>query len=577
MSSAANNKRGRLEEEFQRRMQDAEASPSAAVWDRIDHQLTMQESSHYKSGMLFYRQLAAACVAILLLAGGLGAYYLGDASPKSPVAQLQQPTATPSMAATAPATATENSEATTEETIAAAMQQAVRADQPSVGAAPVSRKATGAKAAGAKRAPVPAASAAQIEQAEETTASITAESIALAPGATTGADPTIWHRKPDTRYNSFFNGGDNTAAQRLFSNFEEARKSIFGAPAANGIAAATQPRTSFAGTGATAAPTNDFRKLNELAINRQKELQREQEMMVQALNDKRTGADVKVVDEKELSGDSRWTVGMAYMPSYFEQNIGIPAQGVGGISYDSFAAPSLSTLRQTNTYMADAREEYHEEIEPGFSFGVEVKTGFKLGKKWKLLSGLGFTQNTARSKSSYLIEQFEEKPGTNQKVSPGPTTIFLSSLNNNYAADSMSVARTSEYGVTYRYRHLTVPAGIQYEGNISKDWFWFAGGGVAANILIESAVLASNAEVRDKSYALNDDESPFRKLQWSGNVTAGLGKRLSNNISVAVGPEYRAYLNSMLANPGTTQAPQGKPYTIGLNMAVNYDLGPGNR
>ncbi|WP_460880831.1 outer membrane beta-barrel protein [Pontibacter rugosus] len=227
--------------------------------------------------------------------------------------------------------------------------------------------------------------------------------------------------------------------------------------------------------------------------------------------------------------------------------------------------------------MAEAREEYIEEIEPGFSFGVEVKTGFKIGKKWKLLSGLGFTQNTARSKSSYVIEQFQNEPNRSGKVSAGPSAIFLSSLDNSLLADSVRVGKTDKYNVHYRYRHLTVPAGIQYEGKLSNDWFWFAGGGVAANILLESAVLASSAEVRDSEYTLSDEESPFRKLQWSGNVTAGVGKRLSNNISVAVGPAFKGYLSSMLANPDRTNASQGRPYNIGLNMAVNYDLGAGSR
>jgi hypothetical protein len=216
-------------------------------------------------------------------------------------------------------------------------------------------------------------------------------------------------------------------------------------------------------------------------------------------------------------------------------------------------------------------------VEPGFSFGIEAKAGFKLGRKWKLLSGLGFTQNTARSKSSYVIQQFWRKPGTEKTESPGATTIFVPSLSSNFASDSLSVARTEEFNVLYRYRHLTVPVGVQYEGNLGKDWFWFAGGGVAANILLQTSILASSAEVRDTDYELSDDNSPFRKLQWSGNVTAGVGKRLSNNLSIAIGPEYRGYFDTMLSSPEKAQAPQGKPYTMGINMALNYDLGPGRR
>lgn len=118
---------------------------------------------------------------------------------------------------------------------------------------------------------------------------------------------------------------------------------------------------------------------------------------------------------------------------------------------------------------------------------------------------------------------------------------------------------------------------MQYEGQLSKDWFWFAGGGVAANILLQTSILASASDVNDIDYGVSDDNSPFRKLQWSGNVTAGLGKRLSNNLSVTIGPEFRGYFDTLLSSPEKAHAPQGKPYTMGLNMAVNYDLGPGRR
>lgn len=52
-----------------RRFQDAEAMPDPDVWSRIDHALTMQENARYKKRVLFYRQLAAACFTLFILAG----------------------------------------------------------------------------------------------------------------------------------------------------------------------------------------------------------------------------------------------------------------------------------------------------------------------------------------------------------------------------------------------------------------------------------------------------------------------------------------------------------------------------
>ncbi|WP_299755874.1 PorT family protein [uncultured Pontibacter sp.] len=565
MSSATNNKRGGLEDEFRRRMQDAEASPSADLWARIDHSLTVQENGQYKRGMLFYKQLAAACVTLLLVAGGFAAYYFSGPA-AAPMAQVQQQNE--AIAAT-PQAVTPHEASTNDKAIAEAMQEAVQplkleaAEQQEPIRASIARAAKSSKT-------VPEANsmANQVQLEVPVVASVTATS-----------DPSAWHSLPAAKYGA---ATKNNQASReamnvrsMFSRLESMHRAFTDRSVnSSGFVSAGTP--AFAQT----APevTDDFRKLNEIVMSRMKQLKAEQDAVQQMYRSEQNAlasAGAIESDHKEAAA-GRWSVGMAYAPSYFEQNIGMPTQRMGPVSsFASFAPPTA--MQQSARMMDEATEEHKEEVEPGFSFGVEAKAGLKLGKKWKLLSGLGFTQNTARSKSSYVIQQFWRKPGAQKAETPGATTIFVPSLSSNYASDSLSVARTNEFDVTYRYRHLTVPVGVQYEGKMGKDWFWFAGGGVAANILLQTSILASSAEVRDIDYELGDENSPFRKLQWSGNVTAGVGKRLSNNVSVTVGPEYRAYFDTMLSSPEKAQAPQGKPYTMGINMALNYDLGSGRK
>ncbi len=537
-------------------MQDAEASPSADLWARIDHSLTVQENGQYKRGMLFYRQLAAACVTLLLIAGGFAAYYFGGPA-VAPVAQVEQPNRT--FAAVQPA---REEAAATNEAIAAAMQEPASIEPKALASQIIAR------AAKAGKEPV----AASIKS--ETTANITA--VATTTAAT--PDPGAWHSVPAGKYGmapqNARGGRESMDARSMFSRLESMSRVFTERPSgASRFVAGGAPALA----GASHEAPEDFRTLNEIVMNRMKQLKAEQEAVQQMYKSEKKALATAAADtEKENTSAGRWSLGMAYAPSYFEQNIGIPSQMMGPMNSFASFAPATA-MQQSARMMDEAREEHEEEVEPGFSFGIEAKAGFRLGKKWKLLSGLGFTQNTARSKSSYVIQQFWRRPGTEQAESPGATTIFVPSLSSNYASDSLSVAKTDEFNVLYRYRHLTVPVGVQYEGNLGKDWFWFAGGGVAANILLQTSILASAAEVRDTDYELNDDNSPFRKLQWSGNVTAGVGKRLSNNLSIAIGPEYRGYFDTMLSSPEKAQAPQGKPYTMGFNMALNYDIGPGRR
>lgn len=546
-----------MEKEFQRRMQNAEAPPSADLWNRIDHQLTVQENSQYKRGMLFYRQLAAACVTLLVVAGSVAAIYFSKSAP-TPGALTSA-----NLTAEVPLTEANQAASITDDAIAAAMQQAVKAHEP------------------VKQQSVVANSAPERSGSRENSLGYTSNpdlSPKLIPAkATRGISPSTgtWYSVAGANsasYTSVFSDKPGAGPNRsAMSRFPAVHEGFSGKTAATGFGSVIS--SGFMGDNLAQAIADDFSVLNRAVVSRIKALDAEQESMAHRSKAEQELVLTGIPEKEQYSKSSKWSLGLAYAPSYFEQNIGTSAQAATPAAFTTLAPPSA--MQVSTMMVAEAREEYKEEIEPGFSFGVELKTGFKLGKKWKLLSGLGFTQNTARSKSSYVLEQNQNRIGV--KGGANAKTFFVPTLSQRDGNNSANLTKTDDYEVQYRYRHLTVPAGIQYEGKLSKDWFWFAGGGVAANILLESSVLASAAHIEDVEYSANDGDSPFRKLQWSGNVTTGVGKRISDNLSVTVGPEFRSYFDTMLASPEKAMAPQGKPYTMGLNLAVNYDLGAGRR
>ncbi|GAA4433812.1 hypothetical protein GCM10023188_23880 [Pontibacter saemangeumensis] len=574
MSSAANDKRGKLEDEFRNRMYDAEASPSQQLWSRIDHSLTVQENGEYKKRAVFYRQLAAACIALLLVAGGVGAYYFGSA-PAS-----RQPLATVSPAPSASTTPTEQSTATNQ---AGATKQAkptiagTKANQTRQQAT-IPDTITAPQGASVGNQPVGPAAIAVVPAAalrDKISTNAASKDIEITTSEASGSKPAAENSLALTTPQAA--SPATGAAETRLSLYKPIRNTMaaLGAtgekPAFNTMA----PRSSLAAPATTESITDNFVKQNKQVMARAKQQEEARKALAVAGNEAVAAGSKK--SAKESSAErSRWSLGMAYAPSYFDQNIGIPNQMMGASSRQSFMPGGPSATALSSLYMDQAREEYDENTDPGFSYGVEVKTSFRLGKKIKLLTGLGFLQNTSRSKSSYVIQQFWGNAYADAYDSNGPTSIFLPSISTNFATDSLAVAKTPEYKVNHRYRYLTVPVGLQYEGNMGKDWFWYGGAGVAANILLQTTILTSASEVTDVEYDVNEN-SPFRKLQWSGNVSAGVGKRLANHLSVTLGPEVRSYFTTLLAEPENTQAPQGKPYTIGVNMAVNYELGAGKK
>ncbi|MBF8964820.1 outer membrane beta-barrel protein [Pontibacter sp. FD36] len=562
MSSANNHKRNTLEDEFQRRLFDAEARPAPDLWARIDHDLTVQENKDYKKRVLFYRQLAAACFVLFALTGTLLAYYYNG--------HLNQGNAQPGIASL-PATKPANAPVTVEEAMSAYAAQQEEAS--AMAYTPVEETAETKSVA----------NAAGMRQGKQT---VNAESSELSnePQAgdyfnvAPGYSPYLGYTPMPGRSRGYVSGGfpgSNSGATQgnLFAPGNRYTQIItwesvtitFG----NNTPAAGQPFP--LGNQSMAAKPKSFAEMSEA---HQASRQQTAEVAQGAL-----AAQQSKSADAVTKSNSRWSLNLAYAPSVFEQNIGLPDPLAMPSSNNrnmlSIAAsgPSVNASQESFQNMTAAREEFEESTQPAYSYAVEAKAGFKLKEKLKLLTGIGYSESRTRSKSNYIVRQFWVKPRSNERYELSPSTFFVSSLNDGFSSDSVSVARTGDsYATEYKYRHLTVPLGLQYEQDINKDWFVYVAAGAAANFLLESSVTASNQDVQSVSYAANDSESPFRNVQFSGNASVGVGKRITPNLTLALGPEVRHYFSTLVADPDKAAAPQGRPYAIGMNMSLNYQL-----
>lgn len=580
MSSAANNKHDNLEDAFRGRMHDAEAKPSPDLWARIDHDLTVQESARYKSSMVWYRQLAAACLVLLVAASSVFFFQISkdnqqaaqplartapDQQQRIPVAEEANHTAQPAVQETkqlpAASMAATYGTGNSAETI----------QQPSTDNFILAEKDAAPASVIEKESMLAEVTQANKENAENYTSVLTVDKTEVRVQSSAG------------NTSSYFASGNNFSRtsvitpepQVRFNAYTTARQMLTAMPTADEMRrypiAANQLLQQQAAAPAELLGT--FRQLNNSFTTQAASAQTEPVKLL-SLDIVNADQKSKALKEDEPKEQGRWSFGMAYVPSYFDQNIGIPQQ-MGSVlpaNIMGFRMSATTAEAEMKQNMQEARSEFEQNTDPAFSFAVEAKAGYRIGKKWKIFSGLGFTQNTARTKSSYIIKQFWLKPNTKEQEQLNTTTVFLPSLGSSVFTDSVSVAKTDDFYVNYRYRHLTIPVGMQFESNISKSWQWYAAGSIAANLLLETSVMASNNEVEDVHYS-RTDHSPFRKMQFSGNVSVGVARRISNNISVSAGPELRGFFDTMLSDSEKALAPQGRPYTVGLNMAVSYDLG----
>ncbi len=544
MSSANKFEHGDLEQEFRRRMHDAEASPAPDLWSRIDHDLTVQENKQYKERLVVYRQLAAACFVLFVLAGSLlGINYSGGFSDDDAAEQ-------------APAYATQ-------ETDASRSRQRVNVEEgAAVGAsvAPLSSRET--QETTAATAVAPGKTSAIARSGRPAGAADHMSAVAATPSVATTAP------KAPGQVQATAAAPEDAAA----SLPPTLRLAVAGVPAASEKQEAKEAmKNTFP---VLEELPNSITRLNEMLGKGAQPLERQSQPLALARLDE---SDAKGKDAA-TGADGRWSVGMRYMPSYFNQNIGLADNMMYASSRNSFDAEAPKASLQTATNMEAAQEEYAQNTTPAFSYTAEVKAGFKLSKKLKILSGLGYSQNTARTSSSYVVQQFSNNRYNVGSYNAAPSTIFVPLLSSSLRTDSISVQKTSAFDTEYRYRHVSVPIGLQYEGAISKAWYWYATGGVATNILLQSTIMASNNQVQSQNYSYRDEASPFQRVQLSGNVGLGVGKRITESVAVAVGPEFRSFFTPLLADPeNTSLAPQGKPYAVGVNVGVNYTLGTGGK
>lgn len=561
MSSTDKKDYGELEQSMWQRFQDAEATPGPEVWSRIDHALAMQENAKYKKRVLFYRQLAAACFILFLLAGSaLVLHFKQDQDAALLATTTQQRNKTI-------AEPTETGKATI------ADNSASSSTSPEPGNYSLLEPAANNSLPGYETQETPTIAQAQTQNysrdLNETNAAPRSErSNAIAQSNYNAENNTSATIKAGTTETTGLVAAtivneNKTETETQKRSYMPAGQAIANVPADYTSPATINPllrRNAVLGTTTPESKSDD------------PEAPHAQTGLALALNK------TEESDKKEAAVTaSRWNVGMGYGSTYFTQNINIPGYTVTPqqiLKVPSFGPPeppkpSMSVESEEN--MRDARIEFKENTQAAMSFNVDAKAGFRIGKRLKMLTGLGYSQNSSKTRSSYIVEQFLFNPRTNERSKLKPTTVFLPSLDT-FTTDSVSVVKTKQpFDVDYSYQMLSVPLGMQVEGNLSQKWYWYATGSMAVNFLMQTTIKSSLPEIENVTYSATDD-SPFRKVQFSGNLGMGVGKRISNAVTVSVGPEYRSFFNSMLTDDKAV-ATQGRPYTIGLNMGVNYILG----
>jgi hypothetical protein len=547
------NRPKKLEDIFREGMEEAEMAPSDLLWSRIERDLNIKEAGYYKERLVWYQRLAAACVVLVLFAGGY-LFWEDRQDHQVLTARTGEPPAPVEMAK-AP------------EALLPGRRQAAKSANTRQ---PITNQATPApnNAAAAWSQPV-ATIARQSESKSKQAASPALAGAAL--GDNPADDPVTSLVRP-VRVAQAINEGSGGSAALKTNTFLPTNPD---AGAQQSLTKSPQPAETH-NLPFVVTPTGPGR----LALLQDSVLGTRSTLAAASLPQEESEAN------KGKRG-SRWRFGGKYASQYFDQNIALankqPALASNTI-VPSAMLPVASAGPAAASY-ADALKEFDQETSSGFSFNTGLSAAYQLNNHLDLETGLGYTQNVAVTNTSYIFNNAQitnrysadyasqSKMVNSSLVGGGiPSTAFLATIAGGAGLNQTAVTKTQSFDTHYRYRLLGIPVKVSYQTNRSKS-FYFASMGMLTNLLVQANILSESERVPDLQYAANAGDSPFRNWHFAAVASAGKGFEITPGLQVRAGLEATQYLTSLTHYPDNLGAKQRKPYTIGLALSSSYTFG----
>lgn len=529
---------GNLEELFRQKLGEAELTPRADMWDRLDHELLLRENQGYRRRLVGYRRAAAAAVAVATLGvgGWLTQRTLAPTAP-SEVAVLDTDAVSRSAAGRL-GQAAHRSAANTR--VAANTTAAPTADGQLAAEAP-GRPTTrpGASTAAAEAGQLLADNG--LATAESATARA-ADNLRDAFGARRRtaapvAQPGLLNRAVAAIRQTF--GGSGAASGAPGPQLPANR--IAAPNGGAGVAlAATTGSTSAAGAGAarSAATAADEAAMLPFIASRLHRTSlghglpdslKPSLLSTPALLAAQQAADEEA-EEKKMAGTSRWRWRGSYAAQRFEPNV---SSAVGG----GIAFSAMPTFSPSPSASRGAVTEEPIRLQPGVAQRGQLGVALPLGKKhWTLLTGVELASITGR---------------TGREV-PQPLT------SNGTSANKFQTGR-------YAFTTAGVPVQVRYESR-KQGWGVYAAVGAAVNVLLRNRTTVSNQ--------VTTDDASYRRVLMAARGSAGVRfAPKGSHWQLNVGPEAEAGLSTLNANPSGTWTQRTRPYTVGLAASVEFGGG----
>ncbi|WP_400192308.1 hypothetical protein [Hymenobacter sp. B81] len=514
---------GSLEDLFRQKLAEAEVTPRADVWDRLDHELLLRQNEGYRRRLGAWRWVAAAACLVATFSGGAWLTQQGrfGAAADSPLAA----------ASTVRATLGDDS-------AAAQAKPGVASQRPQGSEATM---ATSQRAGGQVSEPVPARSS------EPQIASVAqpGDEIPVAERFRRAAAGVV---EANDQAPTAFAGVERSAAGSSRSRSVAAStRSAIGEGGATMSAAARGARsyaslTGYRSAGSTALEVNAEQTAREVAHlqfiatqlphgawSPRPDSLKAALLQAPMLALGTTVSETAAEEEKPNAAAARkWQWRTQYAASRFDPN-------VSALTAAASSAVSFDAMSRSNSYTSKKRPE----LAAGLAHRGQLGGSWQFADRWSLLTGVEM-----RSASGNTV--VEENPASLY----GPGTPMVA-----YKAPEQRLA-------TYNFTSAGMPLQVRYASRKS-GWSLYAAVGAAVNVLLRNRLQMDGQEVLD--------EVTYNRLLASARGDMGVQYASAKAPwKIMVGPEAEAGLNTLNANASGNWTERTRPYSIGLAASIEF-------
>jgi len=279
-----------------------------------------------------------------------------------------------------------------------------------------------------------------------------------------------------------------------------------------------------------------------------------------------TVKDLELIVKKEKHEDKFWAgvnfSSGSFDPGFSESGSSFAiANDVATTNRDATSVISGSTsFKNINAESYNLNTTNDEErMSPGISYTAGINTGFRIGKRFTIETGLSYMENTNPSQTSRYIETREESTVPLTMANYGDQAYNLSRVN--YSQEEIRLNNSYEF--------VSVPVKAAY-WLLQSDLSLALSAGVSTNIFIQNSVTNQTTDL-ENIRVKPGDQSPYRNVYFNGVLSTQLTYQLPGaNYSIMIEPSYLLALNNMTKEDYYFNS-RPKSFMLGVGLRYHFN------